>query len=77
MARVSEKMAKGIKDTMSVIIAESTGKDQKEVREWLDTVNTAQDFFGNNKQGLAEYNSFIKAKEEEYKRAQRNAMKRL
>lgn len=77
MAKVTEKMAAGVKDTMAVIIAESTGAEQKEVRKWLDTVNTAEDFFGSNRQGLAEYNSFIKAREEEYNRAVRNSTKRV
>lgn len=73
MAKISEKMKSGVKDTMSVIIAESTGADQKEVREWLDTVKTAEDFFGNNVAGRKEYENFIQAKEAEYNRAVRNA----
>lgn len=71
--KISDKMAAGVKDTMAVVIAESTGADQKEVREWLDTVKTAEDFFGKNKQGLAEYNRFIQAKEQEYNRAVKNS----
>ena len=71
-------MAKGIKDTMGVILSEMTGADQQEVREWLDTVNTAEDFFGkNNRQGLGEYNHFISAREAEYKRAVKNSHKRV
>lgn len=77
MAVISEKMKNGVKDTMAVIIAESTGADQKEVRKWLDTVKTAEDFFGTNRQGLAEYNTFIKARENEYNRAVRNAHARV
>lgn len=73
MAKISEKMAKGVKDTMSVVIAEATGQDPKKVREWLDTVKTAEDFFGNNKQGLAEYQTFIRQREAEYNRAVRNS----
>lgn len=75
-AKITEKMAAGVKDTMAVVIAESTGAEQKDVRAWLDTVNTAEDFFGNNKAGLKEYNSFIAAREEEYNRAVRNARHR-
>lgn len=77
MSKISDKMASGVKDTMSVVIAEATGSDQKEVRKWLDTVNTAEDFFGTNKQGLAEYHSFIRAREEEYNRAVRNSHARV
>lgn len=77
MAHVSEKMAAGVKDTMAVVIAETTGTDQKEVRAWLDTVNTAEDFFGTNRQGLAEYNSFVAAREAEYTRAVQNSRKRV
>jgi len=77
MARISEQMASGIKDTISVIISEGTGADQKQVREWLNTVNTAEDFFGSNKQGLAEYNNFIRQKEQEYNRAVRNSKKKI
>lgn len=77
MGTISPKMALGIKDTMAVIIAETTGKDQKDVRKWLDTVNTAEDFFGTNKQGLSEYNSFIKSRENEYNKAVRNSNKRV
>jgi hypothetical protein len=58
-------------------MAENTGADQKAVREWLDTVNSAEDFFGTNKQGLAEYNAFIRAKEQEYNRAIQNKNKRV
>jgi hypothetical protein len=77
MAKVSEKMAKGVKDTMAVVIAEVTGADQKEVRAWLDTVNTAQDFFGNNVVGMKEYQSFISAKENEYNSAVRRSKLRV
>lgn len=77
MAKVSEKMAAGVKDTMAIIVAESTGADQKEVRAWLDTVKTAEDFFGNNRQGLAEYNGFISAREAEYNRAVKNSHNRV
>lgn len=77
MAKISEQMATGVKDTMAVIIAENTGSDQKEVRQWLDTVKTAEDFFGSNKQGLAEYNSFIRQKENEYNMAVKNSHKRV
>lgn len=77
MARISENMKKGVKDTMSVIIAETTGTDVTKVREWLDTVNTAEDFFGTNKAGLAEYNGFIRARENEYNNAVRNSLKRV
>lgn len=62
MAKITEKMASGVKDTMAVVVAECTGSDVKEVRAWLDTVKTAEDFFGNNKQGLSEYNKFIQAR---------------
>lgn len=72
MARISEKMASGVKDTMAVVVAECTGTEVGEVRKWLDTVKTADDFFGNNKQGLSEYHKFIQAKENEYNRAVRN-----
>ena len=77
MTRITDKMASGIKDTMAVIVAEATGSDQKEVREWLDTVNTAEDFFGQNKIGLSEYNQFIAARESEYKRAVKNSHNRV
>lgn len=77
MATISAKMAMGVKDTMAVVIAEATGSDQKEVRKWLDTVKTAEDFFGTNKQGLAEYNSFIRSRENEYNLAVRNSNKRV
>lgn len=77
MAKVSEKMAAGVKDTMSVVIAEMTGSEPKEVRQWLDTVNTAEEFFGTNRQGLAEYNSFIAAREAEYNRAVKNSLNRV
>lgn len=73
MAKISEKMAKGVKDTMAVVVAECTGAEVGEVRKWLDTVNTAEDFFGQNKQGLSEYHKFIQAKESEYNRAVRNS----
>lgn len=73
MAKISEKMAKGVKDTMAVVVAECTGAEVGEVRKWLDTVNTAEDFFGQNKQGLSEYHKFIQAKENEYNRAVRNS----
>lgn len=74
MPKITEAMKKGIKDSMAVVIAETTGSDVKEVREWLDTVHTAQDFFGTNKQGLREYEQFINQRESEYNRAQRRAL---
>lgn len=78
MAQISASMAKGVKDTMAVVIAETTGAKEKEVREWLDTVNTAEEFFGNNVAGLKEYQNFIRAKEQEYNNAVRNSkQKRL
>ena len=78
MAKVSEKMQKGIKDTMAVVIAECTGADVKGVREWLDTVKTAEDFFGkNNSAGMKEYQSFISAKENEYNQALRRSKLRV
>lgn len=73
MAKITEKMAKGVKDTMAVVIAECTGGKVEDIRPWLDTVNTAEDFFGQNKQGLSEYHKFIAAKEAEYNRAVRNS----
>lgn len=75
--KITKKMADGIKDTLAIIIAENQGAEPKEVREWLDTVKTAEDFFGTNRQGLAEYNSFISAKENEYNRAVRNSQKNI
>lgn len=77
MAKITEKMATGVKDTMAIIISESTGADTKEVRAWLDTVKTAEDFFGTNKQGLAEYNTFIRQRENEYNMAVKNSLKRV
>lgn len=77
MAKISDNMAKGVKDTMAVVIAECTGAEVKPIREWLDTVNTAEEFFGSNKQGLSEYHKFIQARENEYTRAVKNSLKRV
>lgn len=77
MAKITENMAKGVKDTMAIVIAECTGSEVKDVRTWLDTVKTAEDFFGTNKQGLAEYNSFIRQRENEYNLAVKNSLKRV
>lgn len=77
MSKMSETMKRGVKDTMAVIISETTGAEQGAVRDWLDTVNTAEEFFGNNQIGLKEYNNFIAAKEAEYARAKRNSSKRI
>jgi len=74
---LNTEMQNAVKDTMSVIIAESTGKPQKEVRTWLDTVKTAEDFFGPNKVGLNEYNNFIRARETAYANAQKRRLSRV
>lgn len=73
MAQITEKMKAATKDTLSVVMAEAGAGDQKEIRAWLDTVNTAEEFFGNNREGLREYNNFIKGREEEHNRAVRNS----
>ncbi|MCL2311004.1 MAG: hypothetical protein FWC41_00735 [Firmicutes bacterium] len=71
----NNKMKNAVKNTMAAIISESTGANITDIKKWLETVNTADDFFGNNKQGLAEYNAFIASRENAYRNAQRRSLK--
>jgi hypothetical protein len=77
MSVINKAMQGAIKDTFAVIIAENTGAVVADVRSWLDTVRTPQDFFGSNAQGLAEYNSFIKARELQYNNAVRRKIAKV
>jgi len=72
---LKKEMQQAVKDTMAIIIHEQTGQALAEVKKWLNTVNTAEDFFGTNKQGLAEYNNFIKSRENSYNNAVRRKIK--
>ena len=78
MSKVSKKMAEGIQNTMAIVIAEMTGNTIADTQAWLKTVKTPEDFFGkHNKQGLAEYNNFVAAREQAYKNAQRRSLARI
>lgn len=71
-------MDKAIKDAMAVVISETTGQDTSAIRKWLETVKTAEDFFGaNNRQGLNEYKHFVASRENAYKAAQKRQLKKV
>jgi hypothetical protein len=77
---ITEEFSTAVKDTMATVIYELNGfnytneavtsEDKyKQIRTWLDTVKTKEDFFGDNRNGLNEYNTFIATKEAQGQRA--------
>lgn len=81
MSKITKQMEDAIKDTLAVVLLEQnpnalttdgTQATLGDIREWLDTVKTPQDFFGNT-QTLAykEYANMIKTRENEADRARK------
>lgn len=76
---IDKPMQDGIKDMIAVTIAEMYGDESTEhvnkVRSWLDTVETAEDFFGGMRtEGYKEYNAMINAREKEYEKARKRRL---
>lgn len=63
---MTEDRLKAVKDISAQIISDKTNTNFDDVRKWLETVNTAEDFFGKDVQGLKEYENFITMRENDY-----------
>lgn len=72
MGQITVDMQQAIKDSLAVTLFEMKGTEHqtlKEVRDWLDTVKNADDFFGQNTFARKEYDRMIQARESEYDKA--------
>lgn len=81
---ITDTMKEGIKESMATVLVEmealnflpkadntplTTEDKYNQAINFLNNVTTKEDFFGVNKQGLAEYNNFIAVKEQELREA--------